>query len=127
MKVSEKMTIIYGIIIFIFMIIIFSKLTSAQDTTKVISDSSNIVQSIDTIDIIDEVVLDAITIEAEIEKPRVAILPKRIEPELGEMEFINRSFENELKQGPEQPVLIKERIRAPIKVKKLKEKKVKSK
>ena len=109
--------------IFINMIFISSSLLFAQDTTGANSDSSKTVQSTADIDIGQEdVILEEIDIKGEIEKPRVSILPKRIEPELGELEFIDRSFENELKQGPEKPFLIKERVGAPVKVKKLKNK-----
>ena len=72
-----------------------------------------------------EVELIEITIEAEIEKPRVSILPKRIEPELGEMEFIDRSFEKELKQGPTKPFLKERKKGIPAKLKNIIEKKKK--
>ena len=112
---SEKRKTLFGIILCICTIVVFSKFLFAQDTTQVISDSSEISYSFDDVEI-GEVELIEITIEAEIEKPRVAILPKRVDPELGEMEFIDRSFENELKQGPEKPFLIEEQIRTPVKV-----------
>ncbi|MEE4310791.1 MAG: hypothetical protein V2J62_02880 [candidate division KSB1 bacterium] len=67
-----------------------------------------------------EIELMEITIEAVIEKPRVAILPKRVEPELGEMEFIDRSFEEELKKGPKSPFLLKGEARKPFKIQQLK-------
>ena len=47
-----------------------------------------------------DMVLDEILIEALIEKPNVAILPSRELSTLEEIEFINRSFEKELKALP---------------------------
>jgi len=56
----------------------------------------------------DEVLeLDAIAIEAVIEKPNVDIIPRRIRPELDEMRFIERSFQKELKKVP-QGLLLKD-------------------
>ncbi len=70
----------------------------------------------------DEIELMEINIEAVIEKPSVAILPKRIEPELGEAEFINRSFEKELKQAPDKLMIMDNRLFVPKKIEDLKEK-----
>jgi len=108
--------ILYRIIIFVFMLCVFSKIVFAQDTTKTVSDSTNVATSTDNDVEIGDVELIEITIEAEIEKPRVSILPKRMEPELGEMELIDRSFEDELKLGPDKPFLIKERVKVSQKV-----------
>ena len=47
-----------------------------------------------------EMVLDEILIEALIEKPNVAIIPSRKLSTLEEIEFIDRSFEKELKAVP---------------------------
>jgi len=47
-----------------------------------------------------DMVLDEILIEALIEKPNVAILPSRKLGSLEGIEFINRSFEKELKAVP---------------------------
>ncbi|MFQ5636617.1 MAG: hypothetical protein ACE5IR_01315 [bacterium] len=62
------------------------------DTTDVRVDTSEIA-------VTEEMILDEIFIEAVIEKPNVAILPARVETDFGEVEFIDRSFELELKQG----------------------------
>jgi len=70
----------------------------------------------------DEIELLEINIEAVIEKPRVSILPKRIEPALGEMDFVDRSFESELKQVPEKPMVTDERLYTPKKIENLKAK-----
>jgi hypothetical protein len=91
----------------------------AQDSTAVKPDTSGVSKASAKTGI-QEIELTEITIEAEIEKPRVSILPKRIEPELGEMEFIDRSFEKELKKGPEKPKLNKERVKTPVDVNELK-------
>jgi len=45
-----------------------------------------------------EISLDEIDIQGSIEKPSVIIVPKRIEPDLQEVE-LNRSFEQEVKEG----------------------------
>jgi hypothetical protein len=79
-------------------------------------------KSRDFVNIEGEIELLEINIEAVIEKPRVAILPKRVEPEFGEMEFINRSFENELKKAPEKPMIIDDRLFVPKKIENLKQK-----
>jgi len=47
-----------------------------------------------------ELVLDEIEIQGQIEKPGVIVLPKRVDPEMGQME-LDRSFDNELKNGVE--------------------------
>ena len=124
-KLSAQKIKLVGLFIFA-SIIIYSNKTIAQDTTNVSSDTSETAYSADNV-VIGEIELMEITIEAEIEKPRVSILPKRIEPELGEMEFIDRSFENELKKGPDKPFLIDERIKAPVKVKKIEKNKKQNK
>ena len=82
----------------LFVLLIFAgSLVSAQEATPdtVSPPNPQISAEIE----VGEIELMEITIEAVIEKPRVAILPKRVEPELGEMEFIDRSFEEELKKG----------------------------
>lgn len=45
--------------------------------------------------------LDDLHLEAIIEKPSVSIMPKRVEPDLEEVEFITRKFDRELKMIPE--------------------------
>lgn len=46
----------------------------------------------------DDLVLEEIEIKGKVEKPGVYMMPKRIEPEVEEME-LGRSFQNELKDG----------------------------
>lgn len=74
-----------------------------------------------------EIELLEINIEAVIEKPRVAILPRRVEPQLGEMEFVDRSFEKELKKMPDNPMIMDNRLFVPQKIENLKQKLLKNK
>jgi len=53
-----------------------------------------------------EMELESISIEAIIEKPNVDIIPKRVEPELEEVEFVERSFDRELKEVPKDLLLL---------------------
>jgi len=64
--------------------------------------------------------LKAIEIKAVVEKPGVAILPKRAEPEFGEIEFVDRSFDHELKQGPAKPMFIDSELESAQKLERLK-------
>jgi hypothetical protein len=48
----------------------------------------------------EEMVLKAFHVEARIEKPSVSIVPKRIPPKLKEVEFVRRSFSQEIKEVP---------------------------
>jgi hypothetical protein len=45
-----------------------------------------------------EMILDEIEIRGKVEKPGVIVMPKRVEPELGEVE-LTRSFKKEMKEG----------------------------
>lgn len=45
-----------------------------------------------------EMVLGVIEIKGKVEKPGVIIIPKRVEPEIGDME-LERSFQKEVKEG----------------------------
>ncbi len=49
-----------------------------------------------------EMVLKAFHVEARIEKPSVSIVPKRIQPKLKEVEFVRRSFSQEIKDVPKE-------------------------
>ncbi len=64
-----------------------------------------------------EIVLEEISIEAVIEKPRVSIVPKRMNPEFGELEFVDRSFDHELKSFPQKPLIKDDRLFKPQKIK----------
>lgn len=46
----------------------------------------------------EEIVLDVIYIKGNVEKPGVIVMPKRVEPELEEVE-LERSFKREVKEG----------------------------
>lgn len=50
----------------------------------------------------EEIRLDALHLDAQIEKPSVSIVPKRIEPELKSIEYIIRDFNTELKRIPDE-------------------------
>ncbi|MCH8954756.1 hypothetical protein IIA28_05470 [candidate division KSB1 bacterium] len=63
-----------------------------------------------------ELVFDDIVIEAIIEKPNIAILPTRRLKKLGEIDFINRSFAEELKAVPEKSFLFKGELEKPKKI-----------
>jgi hypothetical protein len=92
------------------------------DTTKSTIKVDAVRSGVDFQNVEGEIELIEINIEAVIEKPRVAILPKRVEPELGEMEFIDRSFEKELKKAPDKPIIIDNRLFIPKKIEDLKQK-----
>lgn len=98
-----------------------------MDTTKssVSADSARVIPNI--VNETGEIELLEINIEAVIEKPRVAILPKRVEPQLGEMEFVDRSFEKELKKMPDNPMVMDNRLFVPQKIENLKQKLLKNK
>ena len=63
-----------------------------------------------------EIIFDDIVIEAIIEKPNVAILPTRRLKKLGEIDFINRSFAQELKAVPEKSFLFNGELEKPRKI-----------
>ena len=63
-----------------------------------------------------EIIFDDIVIEAIIEKPNVAILPTRRLKKLGEIDFINRSFAEELKAAPEKSFLFNGELEKPRKI-----------
>lgn len=75
----------------------------------------------------EEIELAEINIEAVIEKPSVSIIPKRITAELNEMEFIDRSFEKELKKAPDKPLIVDDRLFVPQKIENLKQKLIEKK
>lgn len=75
----------------------------------------------------EEIELAEINIEAVIEKPSVSIISKRATAELDDMQFIDRSFEKELKRAPEKPMLFDDRLFAPQKIENLKQKLIEKK
>ncbi len=58
----------------------------------------------------DDFDLETIEIQAVIEKPNVDIIPKRTQPEWEETRFIDRSFEAELKQAPENLMIVDDEL-----------------
>lgn len=119
MSILCKNSFRFSFILFMGSVVLMGASLLAQDSTTVGADTAG-VKKVSVNNRMQEIELIEITIEAEIEKPRVSILPKRIEPDLGEMEFIDRSFEKELKKGPEKPKLHKEQIKNPVNVNELK-------
>ncbi len=114
--------------LFIGLFFVYPKFGITQTTTQK-SDSVNTTaktdatsKSRDFSNIEGEIELLEINIEAVVEKPRVAILPKRLEPEFGEMEFIDRSFEKELKKTPEKLMIMDDRLLVPQKIENLRQK-----
>ena len=97
------------------------------DTTRSLAGADSARTSPNIVNATGEIELLEINIEAVIEKPRVAILPKRIEPQLGEMEFVDRSFEKELKKMPDNPMIMDNRLFVPQKIENLKQKLLKNK
>ncbi len=69
-----------------------------------------------------DIELEEIKIDAILEKPRVSILPKRIDPEFGELEFVDRSFDKELKAVPQKLMIEDDRLFQPQKIKRMKQK-----
>lgn len=92
------------------------------DTTKISIKTDSVRTTHEVLNEQGEIELLEIKIEAVIEKPRVAILPKRVEPELGAMEFVDRSFEKELKKAPENLMIRDSRLFVPKKIEDLKQK-----
>lgn len=68
----------------------------------------------------EEMILKEIIIEAIIEKPNVAIIPRRPKPDFDEVEFIDRSFENELKKLPKDLLLFDDELDKVLRVETLK-------
>ncbi|NIR51375.1 hypothetical protein GWO43_22590 [candidate division KSB1 bacterium] len=96
------------------LLVVSQEALAKADTTLVSSDTTNI-------DVTEEIVLDEIFIEAVIEKPNVAILPARVETDYGDVEFIDRSFKHELKEGPDRLLFMDAEFELAKKLEKLKE------
>ncbi len=99
-----------------------AQVTDSANVSVATQDSAMQVMSDSMITMGEEIQLLEISIEAVIEKPRVSILPKRVEPALGEMEFVDRSFEKELKSVPGKPMVNDERLFTPKKIENLRRK-----
>ena len=70
-------------------------------------------------DVIPEIELGEINIEAIIEKPNVDIFPKRIKADVDEISFIDRTFEQEIKAIPKDLLLYDEDLDSAKKLTKL--------
>lgn len=81
--------------------------------------SDSIKNNVANVNLEGDIILEEISIEAIIEKPRVSFLPKRIDPEFGELEFIDRSFVQELKKFPDNPMISDKRLFEPKKIENL--------
>lgn len=111
---KSKQLISHGILVLgIFLGVIFGwDVALAQDSSKAKFDSTKFADQKDSTKTVSHVAsandinLEDIVIQAVVEKPRVAILPKRLEPNLSKVEFVERSFENELKKIPKNPMLL---------------------
>ncbi len=83
---------------------------ATPDTTKATKnakpDTATPTAKSDTAKANEEMELESISIEAIIEKPNVDIIPKRLEPELEEVEFVERRFDRELKEAPKDMLLL---------------------
>jgi hypothetical protein len=94
-------------------VVIFKSAFAQTDSTSVTSDTTQA-------GAIEEIVLEEIFIEAVIEKPNVAILPTREMPDFKELDFMDRSFEQELKALPEKLMLFKSELETFKKTEKMK-------
>jgi hypothetical protein len=88
--------------------------TTSQDSIRAEDQTSIQVQQYE------ETVLEPIRIEAVIEMPRVALIPKRIETEMGGLDFGQRSFDKELRAKPKVLSSILEELESAKKIRRLK-------
>ena len=115
MSITKANTALGGIVL---LICWFGSISLAQQ--KDINNSSSVYNP--AVSVQKEQVLEAIHVEAKIEKPSVSIIPKRIEPPLEEVEFVRRSFDRELKSLPQQMInfaLGRSKVREIYEVKKI--------
>ena len=70
-----------------------TKVDTTADTTKARQQPAQVPYN--------EQILETIRIEAVVEKPRVTLIPKRHETDIGEARLEQRSFEKELKAKPD--------------------------
>ncbi len=116
-----------GLVICILCLIPASSLAQNQDSTRTQDNATDTTRSASTqsddLSIsFGEIELMEITIEAVIEKPRVSIIPKRLQPRLDEMEFVERSFTKELKKGPARPMMVNSKMQTPDKIEQIRKK-----
>ena len=95
---------------------------SAQDTTQAVIDSTNIQEQV-----VEEQVLTAISIIAVVERPSVAIVPRRNRPKFERVMFLDRNFDRELKAVPVKLITLDEELESAKKIERLKKLLVKEK
>jgi hypothetical protein len=98
-----KSLILVAVVLGLSMDYVFSQAeqTAAADTSSAPADTSGTKAP----ERYEEFILETIRIEAVIEKPSVTLIPKKIETDVGQIPFGNRSFDKELK---DLPVLLKD-------------------
>lgn len=104
------------------LLIIFSSLLAQEQnqTNKAsVTDADINLQATPQKDVIDEYILETISIEAVIEKPSVALIPRKIQTDVGELPFKIRSFDKELKGKPDILLEVTKKLEAAKKVKKI--------
>jgi hypothetical protein len=92
----------------------------AQQTQQTQQDTASATVDTTKLTTIQEMILEEIYIEGVIETPNVAILPTREKPDFEKVDFIDRSFEHELKEGPERIFLLDSDLDAVKKIEKIK-------
>ncbi len=91
--------ILYFVALFVSTGLVFSESLFAQSRYQDPAQQRNQNQEVELPDSTrGEIVLEVIEIRGKIDKPSVIIVPKRVEPEIGEIE-LERSFQQEVKEG----------------------------
>ncbi len=93
-----------------------------QDSTQTTIDSTAVQQ-----EAVEEQVLTAISIIAVVERPSVAIVPRRDTPRFESLMFLDRNFDRELKQVPHRLITLSEDLESARKIARLKKLLVKKK
>ena len=93
----------------------------AADTTSSMAEQDSAAEQDSTAEAVNpaqEMILETIHIEAVIEKPSVTLIPRKAETDVGDVPFLRRSFEEELKSKPKMLSETIEKLRSTNKVKK---------
>jgi len=113
------------ILLIIFSVVLSSSFVTdsvfAQDSTVV--DTTNRIAQQD----VQEMVLMDISIIAAVERPSVAIIPRRDKPNFESIMFLQRSFDRELKEIPIRLISFDEKLESARKIERLKKLLVKEK
>ena len=96
-------------------VILFGTSLYAQDSTRAVRDSTNIQEQV-----VEEQVLTAISIIAVVERPSVAIVPRRDRPRFESIMFLDRNFDRELKAIPVKLITLDEELESAKKIERLK-------